>query len=214
MEGGRYCHGGRSPTIRPQLACLTGSNTRKSHISTLRDNLAAATSYYRFECGSLNLSKHQMTALPGGPQGHLQKHLVQTQSYRCSGAMLALSQGCWRKCSVQLHINLLSDCMCVPTHSCGLIHRSAVFSRHNLIMSSPHCHGLRYTATKHMHTHLIWQQKQQCLLGRSIQTESLRGKPATPITWMPLRAFVSIVITRYLLVHAPANSFSTKWVTF
>lgn len=69
-------------------------------------------------------------------------------------------------------------------------------------------------ATKHMHIHLIRQQKQRWLLGYSIQSESLRGEPAIPITRRPLRAFVSIVIRQYLLVHVPADSFSTKCLTF
>lgn len=162
---------GDAPTIRPQLACLTGSDTHKSHISTLRDDLTATASFYHFEYGSLNLFKCQITTLPGG----LHRQSYRNTRCRCRAiaalVLCLLSVEDAGKCSVQLYITfLLSDCVCVSTHSCGLIHCSALFSKHNLMMSSPHCHGPRYTATKHMHTHLIWQQKQQCLLGHSIQS--------------------------------------------
>lgn len=165
---------GEAPMIRPQLACLTGSNTHKSHISTLRGDLTATTSFYPFDCGLLNPSKCQMTTLPGEP--HRQSYRNTWCRCRAIAALVLclLSVKDARKCSVQLYITFLfSDCVCVSTHSCGLIHCSAVLSRHNLLISSPRCHSLRYTATEYMHTHLIWQQKQQCLLGHSIQTESL-----------------------------------------
>ena len=112
-------------------------------------------------------------------QAELQKHLVQMQSHRCSGAVLAQSRMLESALYSRTLSFSLSDRVCISTHSCGLIHYSTVFSRHNLMMSSLHRHGLRYTATRHIHTLLIWQQKQRCLLGHSRQRESLKGKPAT-----------------------------------
>lgn len=113
--------------IRPQLAWLTGSNTHKSHISTLKVDLTATTSFYEFECGSLNLSKRQMTTFPGGP------HRQSYRNTRCRCRAIAVLVLCLLsvedagKCSVQLYItSSLSDCVCISTHSRGLIHGSAV----------------------------------------------------------------------------------------
>lgn len=103
--------------------------------------------------------------------------------------------------------------MCTSTRSHGLIHHSAVFSS-TIWWWSAHIVTAWGTWPPSVCVHISSGSRSSSVSWDTQYRQLLREKPATSILQMPLRAFISIVITSYLLVHAPAAPFSTRWLTF
>lgn len=95
------------------------------------------------------------------------------QRHRCSVLCVLSIKGAG-KCSVRSS----SVTVCISTHPHGLVHCSAVFSRYNLVMNSPHCHSLRDVATRHMLAHSIWQQSSSA--SWDTQYRAAEGKTSYP----------------------------------
>lgn len=188
--------------IRPQLACLTSSNTHKSHTSTVGDDLIDKTSFYQFECGLLNLSYHQITAFLEDHTRQLRKHSVQMQSHHYSGAVLALTWRCWK---VQLYISFsFSDCAFSPIHVGSFT--TLQYFLGTTWWWAAHIATAWGTLPPSICKH-ISSGTRNGSVSWDVQYRITKAKTSYP---SQMGAFVSIVIVRYLLVHAPADLFSTN----